>query len=669
MDKNKLDLQATATIDIEAAAEGDAPKQPTFKIVAYTGGVMAVGWGNPVVIDVSGLHASGLVTVLKDHDPAQIVGQGVPTFSTRKIAVRGKITGDTETKGDPAEQILMHHKNGFQWAASVGVSVERFEEVEAGVKVKVNGQNFIGPLDIVRAGRLGEVSFVPVGADEKANAQIAAKQGGRQMATIQEWTQEEHGVAFDGLIGDAKVEMEAAFAAATGAKLAKKEPDPAPKKTVEADADVNLKAEREKDAAEVLRKAKIKELCGDEHPKLCAAALLDGRDPRDVELHIVRTARPPAPNIQNSVPHDLSPMVLEAALLMHAHKLNEKDYPVQVLEAAHKQHKGGIGLRELVERAAFIATGRTFKYGTESMATLKAAFSTRDLAEILSNVGNKFLLRAYEYGENADLAITATTSVKDFKTKTSYRLAGNGEMVRVAPGGQIEHGTLADQAFTIAAATYGIMYGIPRTDLINDDLGAFDGLMTKIGIGAGQARQTVFWTAFLANTGSFFGSGNSNVTSGAGSALDIDAISEAQLVMRQQTDPGGKIISLVPKIMLVPATLEPTARNLFLSQKLENTTASTETLTTNIYFNRYNPVSSVYLDSTGIENASSTAWYLLADPNLVPVIETCYLNGVTQPTIDSADADFNTLGIQVRGYFDFGVALQDPRAGVRAAGA
>ena len=27
-----------------------------------------------------------------------------------------------------------------------------------------------------------------------------------------------------------------------------------------------------------------------------------------------------------------------------------------------------------------------------------------------------------------------------------------------------------------------------------------------------------------------------------------------------------------------------------------------------------------------------------------------------------ADADFNVLGIQFRGYFDFGVALQDPSA-------
>jgi len=33
-----------------------------------------------------------------------------------------------------------------------------------------------------------------------------------------------------------------------------------------------------------------------------------------------------------------------------------------------------------------------------------------------------------------------------------------------------------------------------------------------------------------------------------------------------------------------------------------------------------------------------------------------------------AEADFNVLGIQMRGYHDFGCALQDPRGGVKMKG-
>jgi hypothetical protein len=37
--------------------------------------------------------------------------------------------------------------------------------------------------------------------------------------------------------------------------------------------------------------------------------------------------------------------------------------------------------------------------------------------------------------------------------------------------------------------------------------------------------------------------------------------------------------------------------------------------------------------------------------------------------VESADADFNTLGVQFRGFYDLGVKKQEYRAGVRSAGA
>jgi hypothetical protein len=56
------------------------------------------------------------------------------------------------------------------------------------------------------------------------------------------------------------------------------------------------------------------------------------------------------------------------------------------------------------------------------------------------------------------------------------------------------------------------------------------------------------------------------------------------------------------------------------------------------------------------------AWYLLADPADLPVIEVAFLNGQESPTIETAEADFNVLGVQMRGYHDFGCALQDASA-------
>jgi hypothetical protein len=75
-----------------------------------------------------------------------------------------------------------------------------------------------------------------------------------------------------------------------------------------------------------------------------------------------------------------------------------------------------------------------------------------------------------------------------------------------------------------------------------------------------------------------------------------------------------------------------------------------------------------YLANSLFTGNSSKAWYLLADPNDLPVIEVALLNGQESPTIESAEADFHTLGIQLRGFHDLGVSKQDPRAGVKVKG-
>ena len=50
-------------------------------------------------------------------------------------------------------------------------------------------------------------------------------------------------------------------------------------------------------------------------------------------------------------------------------------------------------------------------------------------------------------------------------------------------------------------------------------------------------------------------------------------------------------------------------------------------------------------------------------------MEVAFLNGQQNPTIQSGDTDFNTLGIQWRAFHDYGVAMRDHRAGVFSAGA
>ena len=75
-----------------------------------------------------------------------------------------------------------------------------------------------------------------------------------------------------------------------------------------------------------------------------------------------------------------------------------------------------------------------------------------------------------------------------------------------------------------------------------------------------------------------------------------------------------------------------------------------------------------YLANDNYSGYSAKAWYLLANPNDLPVIEVAFLNGQESPTIETAEADFAVLGIRMRGYHDFGVALIDPKGGVKMKG-
>ena len=124
----------------------------------------------------------------------------------------------------------------------------------------------------------------------------------------------------------------------------------------------------------------------------------------------------------------------------------------------------------------------------------------------------------------------------------------------------------------------------------------------------------------------------------------------------------------MPVIMLVPTALSAMSAQLYKSLEIRDTTANTKTPISNPHQGKFRVEVSRYLGNTKYTGNSQKAWYLLADPNDLPVIEVAFLNGNEAPTIDTADADFSQLGIQMRGYHDFGVALQDPRGGVKSKG-
>lgn len=661
---------ALAAVEMIQAAEGDANKRPTFKIKAYTGGPMQASFYLPVILDMAGGKSAGTtIPILMAHDETRPLGMADDIQITPEgVTLTGSFTGDDED----SMRVIAHAKNGFKWQASVGATVERREYLEAGKSTKVNGKTVSGPLIIARAWTLRETSIVTIGADGKTSAKIAAKQGNTKMDPFNQWLQAQ-GITvetFEALNETVQASLRASFDATNKVEAAAPAVSADEIRKITAAAIKEAATDAARQAVDEVRNAAAIERLTANHPDIRTKALAEKWTPETTELHVLRASRPQGPNaIIRGNGGEVSSDVLTAALCQAGGlKDVEKQYDDKTLQAAHTAYRGRISLQQILLQAAWDNgyTGRHFQSGAADMtAILKAAFSTLSLPGILSNTANKFLLQGFMGVETSWRAIAATRNVKDFKTITSYRMTGAFTFAEVAPTGELEHGTFDEESFTNQAKTYGRMAAITRTDLINDDLGALTTTPQRVGRGGALKLNDVFWTEFKADHSTFFPTDGSklNYISGASSALGSAGMALALAKFMRKTDTDGKPLALTPAWLLVPPELEVAARELFQSTTV-NTGGSATTAkvpNANIFSGRYPPIVSQYLTDTGV-------WYLGASPADMPLIEVAFLNGVEQPTVETAEADFNTLGIQMRGYFDFGVNKQDQRAAVKSAG-
>lgn len=686
---------------IQAAESGDKPKR--FSMTAYNGGPMKIStFGDPTVIDLTGITAKAPVPILRDHELSRVVGHADQVENDGKsIKLSGLISG----AGPDAAEVLAAAANGFPWKASVGVRPDAVEFIGKNIKTKVNGKTVTGPFYVVRKGILGEVSFVAVGADNKTTAKIAASTAKpNQEATAMKFDEWLKAMGLDPselrddqtLLLRAKYDAEATGAVEAAQKKSGKieaSGTPPPIDPPKFDLDgVILAHESHIAVIEAAAEEYRDKVPTADHAKLCAVArkaaieakgvaLKEQWAPPRLEAEYIKAAamfqadlmvaeRPKGPAVHSSS-RDVGMPALEAAFCRSAGVRElEKQFTPEVLEASEEMK--ALGLQELL----LICAGQNGYSGRMAVndgnlrEVLTAAFSTHTITTLLTQTGSKILLEGFNAVPQTWRRVAAVTPVSDFKTVTSYRLTTDLEYEEVGPAGLIPHGTAGQESYTKQAKTYAKMLSLTRQDIINDDLGAFNDLRNRFGIGASVALNKRFWTVWLAaaNAGTFWTAARGNYQTGAATALAEAGLNTAVKLFRDAAGPDGNQIGIEPDLILIPSDLEATGRKLYASQEMRDTTATTKYPTTNIYYNKFDPVVVPQLSNNAYTGYSAKAWWLACDPAVLASAVVCFLNGVQTPTIESTDADFNTLGIQFRGYHDFGVAMTEYRASVHSAG-
>jgi hypothetical protein len=629
-------ITMTAAVDIKATATGEKPG--TFSGLAYTGEPMKLeGWQHPTIIDLNGFSAPRQnMPALRDHEFGRIVGHttGIHVDSTGV-----QIHGVVSATGPDAKAVTESARNGFPWQLSLGSkpAPKSVEHLPAGKKAVINGREVEGPMTIVRRATMHELSFTPLGADPNTTVAIAASKKGKVM--------------------DDTITLENV-------------------KTIIGETVKDTIAAMQADELRLMR------TCAG-RPEILARAQAENWDANRAELEVLRASRP-KPFLGTSTGAPDNQQVIEAAMCITAglsEDLLKDQYDEKVLDAANDKKYRGFGFQSLM-RTTIQAAGmpcpatsgdeliRT-SFDADRMLKASGGVSNYSLSGTLSNVANKAVVAGFNAVEDTWSRVGNVTGTKDFKTKETYRLSGDFEYKKIGPNGELQHATGSEDKYTVKADTYGRLFAISRQDLINDDLGVLEQTFRlKLGRGAGIAINKVFWTAFM-NNGSFFTSGNGSYFSGSTTNLSIDSLTTGEKLFYDQTDAQGDPTNLTPRILLVPNTITALANQLMRSVEIRDTNTNTVYATVNPHAEKFAVERSAYLSNTNFTGYSTTAWYLLSNPveSGTGVIEISFLNGQRMPIVETSSLDFDQLGIQMRGYHDFGVNLQEYRCGVKSKGA
>lgn len=317
----------------------------------------------------------------------------------------------------------------------------------------------------------------------------------------------------------------------------------------------------------------------------------------------------------------------------------------------------GLSLPELARRALDINGISTLGMSAGDVVQ-RALHTTSDFSHVISSVGQSILAEAYQAVPSGIKAVARESTAKDFKTKSIVRLSGFSDLEKVNEHGEYKRGTFSEGAESYRIATWGKIFGMTRQMIINDELGAFADVSRQLGQAAARLEADLLAglvksNPVMADGKAVFHADHKNLAA-SGGALNETTLSAARLAMGKQVGLAGELIDVVPAYLVVSLELQTTAEKLLAAIQ----PATTDDV--NVFSGRLKLVVDRRLDAA--------AWYVVANPNLVPSLEYSYLEGNQGPRFDTR-AGFDIDGVETKVSMDFGAGWVDHRGWYKNPGA
>lgn len=299
---------------------------------------------------------------------------------------------------------------------------------------------------------------------------------------------------------------------------------------------------------------------------------------------------------------------------------------------------------------------------SKSELAARAFHSTSDFPLVLANTAGKSLRTAYDAAPQTFLPFTRKVEVPDFKEVSRVQLGEAPALLAVGQGSEYKRGTLGEAAETYALAKYGRVVAITREAIINDDLNAFTRIPMLMGRAAANLESDLVYAIF--NTSVLMGDGvalfdnSAHKNVGTTGAISDTTLGEARTKMRRQTGIDGvTLLNLFPKFLLVPATKETLAKK-YLASEVRPTAAAD----VNPFAGELTLIVEPRLDAV-----STTAYFVIADPGQIDIIELAYLQGQSGPYFETR-AGFDVDGMEMKIRHEVAAKAIDWRGMVKNAG-